>query len=372
MADLYETLGVARTASDAEIKKAYRQLARRYHPDANPDDPAAEAKFKEIAQAYEVLSDPDKRARYDRFGTVDGSGQAGFDPFGGGGLGDIFEAFFGGASPFGGAGGTTRGPARGADLEVVAEIDFATAVFGGEASVEVVTLVGCETCSSTGAAAGTSPVTCAECAGAGQVRRVRQSILGQMVTATVCPRCGGAGQVIVDKCRDCSGEGRRRETRSYTVEVPAGVDHGATLRLSGRGAVGPRGGGAGDLYVHLSVRPHDEFTRDGDDLCHDLHVSMAQAALGTQATFTLLEGGDETVTVSPGTQSGAEQRLRGKGVPHLHGRGRGDLVVRVVVDTPTELTDEQVELLRQFAQARGEALVEPEHGFFSKLRSAFR
>jgi molecular chaperone DnaJ len=361
-------LGVSRDATDADIKRAYRKLARQHHPDANPDDPQAEARFKEIAVAYETLSDPQRRANYDRFGA-DGPNLGG-DPFGGGGLGDIFEAFFGG---FGGpgAGRQQTGPQRGSDLEVVAELDFETAVFGGEAAVRVNTLIPCDTCEATGAAPGTHPETCENCNGTGQVRRVRQSILGQMVTASPCGRCGGQGQVIASPCTDCHGEGRKRDQRSYTIEVPAGVDDGATLRLTGRGAVGPRGGGAGDLYVHLRVRPLERFARDGDDLVHEMHVSMTQAALGADITLATLDG-DEVVPIAPGTQNDKVLRVRGKGVPRLQGRGRGDLRIHVVVDTPTELNAEQEELLRRLAELRGEAVAEPESGLFSRIKSAFR
>ncbi|HEV8297728.1 MAG TPA: molecular chaperone DnaJ [Acidimicrobiales bacterium] len=367
--DYYELLGVSRDASDADIKRAYRQLARRYHPDANPEDPAAEAKFKEIAVAYETLSDPQRRSQYDRFGP-DGPAAVG-DPFAGGGLGDIFEAFFGGSGFGGGASRGPSGPPRGSDLEAVTELDFAHAVFGGEVSVTVNTLVGCNTCEASGCAPGTYPSSCGDCGGTGQVRRVRQSILGQMVTASVCPRCSGLGKTIATPCRDCGGEGRTREQRTYTVEVPAGVDDGATLRLTGRGAVGPRGGGAGDLYVHLRVKPHDRFLRDGDDLVHELTVSVAQAALGVELPFETLDG-EEMVQVPPGTQTGRVFRMRGKGVPRLHGRGRGDLRIHVLVETPTDLSSEEQDLLRRLAELRGEPVAAPDSGLFSRIRSAFR
>jgi molecular chaperone DnaJ len=368
--DYYEVLGVARDATEADIKRSYRQLARKYHPDANPGDPDAEAQFKEIALAYETLCDPQRRAQYDRFGAA--GPNAGGDPFGGagGGLGDIFEAFFGG---FGGQGGgrASTGPARGPDLEVVAEVDFVTAVFGGEAAVTVTTLTACATCEATGASAGTKPITCDGCGGSGQVRRVRQSILGQMVTASVCTRCGGLGEVIEKPCADCGGEGRQREERTYTVEVPAGVDDGATLRLTGRGAVGARGARAGDLYVHLRVREHEQFTRDGDDLVYALHLSVAQAALGVETNLTTLDG-DELLSIPAGTQTGRVVRLRAKGVPKLQGRGRGDLRVHVFVDTPTELTAEQEDLLRRFAELRGEEVAPADSGLLSRIKSAFR
>lgn len=252
MADLYEVLGVDRTASPDDIKRSYRKLARELHPDANPDDREAEARFKDVSAAYEVLSDPDKRAQYDRFGSS-GPGGAGADGFGFGSVQDIFEAFFGGGGGFNTTGGRSGRP-RGADLEVALDVDFEQAVFGTEASVSVRSAERCEVCDGTGAAEGSSPVTCTTCGGAGQVRQVRQSFLGQMVTQVSCPACGGSGQTISDPCPNCGGEGRIVGPVDYDVRVPAGIDDGATLRLTGRGAVGPRGGTSGDLYVHVRVR----------------------------------------------------------------------------------------------------------------------
>jgi molecular chaperone DnaJ len=368
VADHYGVLGVSRDASPEEIKRAYRRAAREHHPDANQGDPAAEARFKEIVRAYEVLSDPGKRHQYDLYGDV-----ATGDPFQGGNIGDIFDAFFGGASPFGG-GGRTRGPAgppRGADLELDVELDFVEAVFGVERDVTVRTAVVCELCEATGAAPGTTPTSCPECAGTGQVRRVRQSILGQMVTAGPCGRCNGIGQVIPEPCGGCNGEGRKVEERTYTVDVPAGVDSGSTLRLTGRGAVGPRGGGAGDLYVHLRVRADARFGRDGDDLTADLVLSPAQAALGADLEFETLDSIEE-VRVPPGTQSGVVVRLKGRGVPHVRGRGRGDVRLRLVVATPTDLGDEEEELYRRLAELRGDEVAPHRSGLAGRIRGAFK
>jgi molecular chaperone DnaJ len=370
VADYYELLGVSRGASPDEIKKAYRSLARRLHPDANPDDPAAEEKFKQVAQAYEILSDPEARARYDRFGEagVGGAGGAG-DFFGGGGLGDIFDAFFGGASPFGSTRGPS-GPPRGQDLEVVADISFENAVFGSTLPVTVRTAVLCDDCDGSGAGQGTKPVSCAECNGTGQVQRVRQSLLGQMISTQVCQRCRGFGEVIATPCNPCSGEGRVVTDKTYQVDVPAGVDTGSTLRLTGRGAVGPRGGGAGDLYVHLRVAPHETFTRDGNDLVSEVVISYPQACLGTSLEIETLDG-TETLVVPPGTPSGRVFTLRGRGVPRLQGRGRGDLRLAVAVDVPTSLSEEEAKLLRQLAAARGDEVAPEEQGFFSRIKSAF-
>jgi molecular chaperone DnaJ len=367
--DFYALLEVSPDASDDEIKKAYRRLARELHPDTNPD-PRAEERFKEITVAYETLRDPEKRARYDRFGPdMGGAGGDPFAGFGAGGLGDIFEAFFGGAG--GGRSRGRSGPPRGADMELVLDIAFEDAVFGVQREVELRVPVPCETCNGSGARPGTTPTTCGNCGGTGEVRRVRQSILGQMVTASPCPTCGGAGEEISTPCTECRGEGRRTDDKSYLVDVPAGVDDGTTLRLTGRGAAGPRGGPPGDLYVHLRVRPHDRFQRVGHDLLHVLELPMTQAALGAHLPFATLDG-DEELVVPAGTQTGREFRLRGRGVPMLNGRGRGDLVVRVVVTTPTSLSAAEEELLRQLAAARGEDVAPADTGFFSKIKSAFK
>jgi molecular chaperone DnaJ len=376
VADYYELLGVSRTATAEEIKKAYRKKARELHPDANPGDHVAEEKFKQVAQAYEVLSDADTRAKYDRFGEAGVGSAAGGpnlgDMFTGGGFGDLFDAFFGGGGgPFGGAGrGGPAGPPRGQDLEVVADITFAQAVFGATVPVEVRTALRCEECGGSGAGSGTQPVTCSECNGRGQVQRVRQSLLGQMVTSSACSSCGGLGEVITTPCPTCRGEGRVTIDKTYQVDVPAGVDSGSTLRLTGRGAAGPRGGKTGDLYVHLRVAAHPQFTREDHDLVTDVPISIAQAALGTTVELETLDG-TEHLIIQPGTQPGREFVLRQRGVPHLRGRGRGDLRARIRVQVPLKLTDRELEILTEFAEGRGEEVGVAKEGLFSRIKSAF-
>jgi molecular chaperone DnaJ len=370
LADYYDLLGVPRDASTEEIKKAYRRRARELHPDANPGDAAAEQEFKDVAKAYEILRDPQKRRQYDRFGETGVS--AGGDPFGfGGGVGDIFDAFFGGQSPFGGRGRGPSGPPRGPDLEVVTELEFTEAVFGAQHKVEVRTAVSCTACDATGASEGTAPISCVECAGTGQVRQVRQSLLGQMVTTAVCPRCDGAGEVIADPCPVCSGEGRTLEDKTFTVDIPPGVDSNSTLRLQGRGAAGPRGGPSGDLYVQFRIRPHETFRRDGVDLHADLHIPVTQAILGADVEFETLDGTEE-IRVPPATPSGHRFRFRGRGVPVVNRGGRGDLHLHVVIDLPHDLDEEQEELVRRLAELRGEEVGNEARGFFSKLRTAFK
>lgn len=375
--DFYELLNVERSATDDEIKKAYRKLARELHPDANPDDPTSEERFKQVTLAYEVLRDPERRRRYDMYG-IDGvrgtSAGGASNPFGFGdvNLGDLFDAFFGGSSPFGGAGRrTATGPPPGADVQARVVLDFERAVFGGEVEVALKLPVKCDTCDGSGAAEGTTPSVCSVCGGQGEVRRVRQSILGQVVSSSPCTRCQGTGKEVVSPCGTCHGEGRRTAEQTYNVDIPAGIDHGQTLRLTGRGGAGARGGPRGDLYIHVEVKPHERFRRSGYDLVHDLHVGMAQAALGCRLDLLTLDGNEE-LFIEPGSQTGAVMKFRGRGVPHVNGRGRGDLLVQVVVDTPTKLSKEQEEILRDFAEKRGEAVADPDHSLFGKLKGAFK
>ena len=361
--DFYELLEVDRGASQDEIKKAYRRLARELHPDANPNDPEAEARFKQVAEAYEVLSDPEKRARYDRFGSS-GSGGMG-DPFASSGLGDLFDAFFNaGTRP-------SSAPKRGVDLEVDVDLTLEEAVFGVARDVAVRTAVPFDTCEATGARPGSDVIRCEQCGGSGQIRQVRQSILGQMVSTSTCPRCAGEGVQISSPCDDCSGEGRRVEEQTYNVDIPGGVGEGSTLRLTGRGAVGPRGGGAGDLYVNVRVHEHPVFVRDGDDLYAELHVALTQAALGSHLPFETIDG-EVSIDVGAGVQTGKRFRLRDRGVPRLRGRGRGDLILTVIVDTPMDLSAEQEDLVRQLAKERQEEVKDPgEDGLLGRFKSRF-
>ena len=374
--DYYALLGVSPNATEDEIKRAYRRLARELHPDSGHGDPVAEERFKEVTQAYEVLRDPERRRRYDMFGPEvargAGAGPGGVsDPFGGG-LGDIFDAFFGGAAggPFGGGRGRA-GPLRGADVEVSLQLEFAEAVFGTHPEITVRVPVVCETCGGSGARPGTTPTRCSQCDGTGEVRRVRQSILGQMVTASPCNRCGGLGEEITSPCADCRGEGRHNDERRLTIDVPAGIDDAQTLRLTGRGAAGPRNGPPGDLYVHVRVRRHEVFQRQGYDLVHELHVPMTQAILGAHIAYQTLDG-EEDLVIEAGTQNGRVYRLRGRGVPHVDGRGRGDLLVQITVDVPARLTKEQDELVRRLAAERDEEVAPADEGFFARIKSAFR
>jgi molecular chaperone DnaJ len=362
--DLYQVLGVGRDASDAEVKKAFRRLAQQWHPDVNTD-PAAAERFKEINEAYQVLSDPQRRQTYDMFGRAD-LGDAGF---GGGfaGFGDIFDAFFGGSMS-----GSRRGrPQSGSDLRYDLRIAFEEAITGTEKEVEFRALGRCETCNGSGAKPGSAPTTCPQCNGRGEVRTVRQTMLGQMVNVASCPRCSGEGRIVEDACETCRGDGRIERTRTLRVSIPAGIDEGHQIRLSGEGEVGPRGGPAGSLYVAVHVAPHPELRREGTELVYEADVSIAQAALGTRLRVPTVEG-DEEVEVKAGTQPGTEIRLRGRGVPHLRRSGaRGDLHVFVNVVVPTRLSKRQRTLLEQYAaEAKEPISTNGGQRIFDKVRDA--
>lgn len=368
MRDLYEILGVSRDATEDDLKRAYRRKAREFHPDQGGD----EESFKELTAAYEVLRNPQARANYDRYG--DPRGPTGFsgDPFAGfGDLSDLIETFFGG---FGARTPPRRDMRGGRDVLGEVTLTLEEAASGVSREIETAILRACEQCGGTGAAPGTGPVTCGTCGGAGVVQQVRNSVFGQVLTSGACPACRGAGQRITDPCAACLGEGRRQVTETVTVEVPAGAADGIRLRLAGRGEAGRNGGPAGDLYVRVRVRPHEVFTRDGDDLHCELRVPMAAAALGTQVTLPTLDG-EEGVTVPAGTQTGDVVTLRRKGMPRLGGGGvqRGNLYVHCRVETPKRLTEEEEELLRRFAELRGEHVSEhtPGKGLFGRLREAF-
>ena len=363
MADHYATLGVARDATQDEIKRAYRKLARELHPDANRHDPGTEDRFKAVSHAYEVLSDPHKRQRYDTFGD-DRAGAANFSDFGG--ISDLFATFFGGG--FGG-GTARRGPTRGADILAEVELTLEEVAQGVEREIEVTTLVDCADCNGSGAAPGTFPVSCSECGGTGELREVRRTMLGNMITATTCPRCRGAGEEIVDRCKNCNGSGRVQVTETLTVHVPPGVDDGAQLRVSGRGEAGIRGGRAGDLYVGIRVAEHSTFQRAGADLGCEVSVPMTVAALGGTIEIPTLEG-PHAIEIEPGTQAGEVVRLRGKGMPRLEGRGRGELVALLRVQTPTDLDDEQEDLLRRLAELRSEETGTKSR--FDRIKEAFQ
>lgn len=364
--DYYEILGVSRDATADVLKKAYRKMALQFHPDKNPGNPEAEEKFKEAANAYDVLSNPEKRARYDRFGH---------DAFKGGGGGyqnaddifsnfsDIFGDFFGGGG-FGGSGGGRRsrqtGPARGADLRYRTEMSLEEVVSGLEKEVEFETDANCDTCSGTGAKKGTSAATCGTCGGQGQVI-ARQ---GFFQVATTCPTCHGNGQIVKEKCESCAGKGRVKAKRKIRVTVPAGVDTGTQLRVTNEGEGGYRGGQNGDLYVEIQVRNHERFEREGSHLFSEMKISYLQAVLGTELEFDSIDGKDD-VRVPAGTQPGARIKVPGKGIPMLRSKSRGDLFLAIEIEIPTKLSKEEEKLLRQIALDREEPVLPPKKGVFS-------
>jgi len=366
--DYYEVLGVGKDASAEEIKKSYRKLARQYHPDVNKA-PDAEERFKEVKEAYDVLSDDQKRATYDRYGHVDpnqgfGGGGGGADF---GGFGDIFDMFFGG-----GGRRDPNAPQRGNDLQYTMTIEFKEAVFGKETELSIPRTETCDTCAGSGAKPGTKPETCGVCRGTGQQEVVQNTPFGRIVNRRSCSNCAGTGRIIKERCTTCGGAGKVKKTRKITVRIPAGVDEGAQIRLSGEGEAGLRGGPPGDLYIVIRVKSHEFFDREGDDIYCEVPLTFAQAALGDEIEIpTLTE--KVKLKIPAGTQTGTYFRLKGKGVPHLRGHGSGDQHVKVTVVTPTRLTEEQKELLRAFSGLEGEAVAGGQHeSLFDRMKRAFR
>lgn len=366
--DYYAVLGVGRGASADEIRKAYRELAKQYHPDRNNGDGAAE-QFKELQEAYEVLSDREKRSTYDRFGHIDTNGGLGGSPFGAAGFGieDIFDSFFGTRS----ATGQRQRVHRGDDLRVDIKLTFEESAFGMSREISFAKLEVCGPCGGNGIEPGSTPISCVRCGGTGEVRRVHQNFFGQFVNVSVCDRCEGRGSVITDPCKGCRGRGAVRSTRRLQVSVPAGIEDGSQIRLSSEGDTGPQGGPPGNLYIVIHVEPHRYFRRQGNDLLLEVRIDFPKAALGEEIEIPTLEE-PATIKVPAGSQSGRVIRLRGKGVPHLNGGGRGDLQVRLTVVTPTELTAEQRKLLKQLA-ATFDGGVKPQEnkGLFDKVKDAF-
>jgi molecular chaperone DnaJ len=374
--DFYEVLGLQKGASDDEIKKAFRKLAIKYHPDKNQGDKEAEEKFKEINEAYQVLSDPEKKARYDQYGDADfgaggygGYGAEGYDFSDFGGFGDIFDSFFGGG------GGRRRkgGPEKGNDLEYTITLTFEEAVAGVEKEISITRNEKCETCGGTGAKEGTQPKTCDKCGGTGQIRVQRNTPLGSFMSTSTCDKCGGKGTIITDPCQECKGSGKIRKNRKITVTIPAGVDTGNVIPLRGQGDHGTNGGPAGDLYVNIRVMPHKLFKRKGYDIFMDTNISFSKAAMGVELKVPTIDG-DVKYSVPAGTQPGTVFRLKGKGVPRVNGHGRGDQYVNVVVDIPKTLNPKQKEALLMYMEASGEISEEDgsKKSFMDKLKDSFK
>jgi len=374
--DYYEVLGLDRNASEEDIKKAYRKLAKKYHPDLNPGDKAAEAKFKEINEAYEVLSDPKKKAQYDRFGHagMDSNGFGGFSGFGGGfedfdfgGIGDIFESFFGGTGF--GRSRSRSGPQKGADIKYSMEVSFEEAAFGTEKEISVNRMETCTTCGGSGAKPGTSPTTCTRCNGTGQIQYKQSTPFGQFVNVKTCDVCHGEGKVITNPCQTCNGRGKVRKKVNIKVRIPAGIDDGQTISLRGEGEAGTRGGPSGDLFILIRVRPHPLFKRQGNDVVCEIPITFVQAALGAELEVPTLDG-KVRYNIPEGTQTGTVFRLRGKGIPFLRGSGRGDQYVKVHVEVPKKLNEKQKNALREFAELLGDEVYEQRKGFFDKMKDA--
>nr|WP_325297493.1 molecular chaperone DnaJ [uncultured Dysosmobacter sp.] len=370
--DYYEVLGIAKGASEDEIKRAYKKMARKYHPDLNPDNKEAEEKFKEVNEAYEILSDPDKKARYDQYGHagVDpnfGAGGGGFDgSFDFGDLGDIFGSFFGGG--FGGGRRTNpNAPQRGESIRQSLAISFEEAAFGCEKEVTVDRMEQCETCHGNGCAPGTTPEICPDCHGTGQVQVRRQTPMGVFATSAPCAKCGGKGRIIHQPCKDCRGTGSVRRRKTIQATIPAGIDNGQTISIRGQGHAGINGGPAGDLLITITVRPHELFRREGTSVLCEAPITFAQAVLGAELEIPTIDG-KVKYELPEGTQSGTTFRLKGKGIPAINGRGRGDQYVTVYIETPRNLNKEQKEALKKFAESVGDNNYEERKKFFRKFK----
>jgi len=369
--DYYDILGVDKDASQKEIKKAYRKLAKKYHPDMNKDDPDTSEKFKEISEAYEILSDPDKRERYDRYGHSGiNDNDFNFDDFAQGGFGgfdDIFDMFFGGRSR---RGSRRRGPQKGSDLQYRMEITFEEAAFGVEKEITIPRTESCETCGGSGAKPGTDVKTCPKCDGNGQIRVTQRTPFGQFTQTKTCDRCGGTGKIVKTPCPDCNGTGKQRRHRNLTVNIPAGVDDGNRLRMAGEGEAGEKGAPSGDLYIIINVKNHDIFERKGDDIYCEVPINFVQATLGDEIKVPTLDG-KVKFTIPEGTQPGTTFRLKDKGIPHLNRHGRGDEYIKAKVIIPKHLSQEQKDLLKEFAELSGDEINPEKKGFFRKVRDAF-
>ncbi|GAF65971.1 molecular chaperone DnaJ [Alkalihalobacillus trypoxylicola] len=366
--DYYEVLGVDNGASVDDMKKAYRKLARKYHPDVNKA-PDAETKFKEVKEAYDVLSDPQRKAQYDQFGHTDPN--QGFGGAGGagdfGGFGDIFDMFFGG----GNGRRNPNAPRQGADLQYTMTLEFKEAIFGKDTEIEIPREENCQTCDGSGAKPGTKPETCSHCQGSGQMSVEQNTPFGRVVNRRVCHHCDGTGKQIKHKCSTCGGKGKVRKRKKISVKVPAGIDHGQQLRVSGQGEPGANGGPPGDLFVVFNVKTHEFFEREGDDIYCEMPLTFAQVALGDEVEVPTLKG-KVKLKIPAGTQTGTSFRLRGKGVPNVHGRGQGDQHVQVRVVVPKNLSDKEKDIIREFAEQSGGKPEEQNDGFFEKLRRAFK
>lgn len=371
MRDFYEILGLEKSATEDDIKRAYRRMAKKYHPDLNPDDKEAEQKFKEATSAYEILSNPEKRSRYDRFGHAGVDPQASTGDFGGFGdiFDDIFDIFGGG---FSGGGSRRSGPMRGADLRYDLNLEFKEAVFGVEKEIQIRKMENCSSCNGSGAKEGTEKTTCSKCNGTGEVRYAQQTPFGQFVRVGTCDECGGTGDIIKEKCPTCEGAGRVNRSKKIKIDVPAGVNTGSRILVRGEGEDGEKGGPAGDLYVFINVKTDKVYTRKGNNLYIDIPISLTEATLGAEIEVPTLEGLEKR-SIPSGTQSGTKFKIKNKGVPNLRGVGRGDLIFTVNVNIPSKVTDRQRELLLEFAKESGEKYKahKGKKGFFEKVKDAF-